>query len=89
MLSIQAAEISRFRKKHGLYSYKLGRNSQHKNTGAIDLHTKQMFKRQGYQGQLKINERERLSDRPFGQNSRKGRFKFEIEKVPFYNVPDL
>ena len=38
---------------------------------------------------MKIHERERLSDRPFGKHSTKGRFKFELEKVPFYNVPDL
>ena len=48
-----------------------------------------MFKKQGYKGQLKIHERERLSDRPFGEIDRKSRFKFEVEKVPFYNVPDL
>ena len=48
-----------------------------------------MLKKQGYRGELKLHERERLSDRPFGEHSRKGKFTFEIEKVPFYNVPDL
>ena len=48
-----------------------------------------MFKKQGYKGQLRIHERVRLSDRPFGELTSKGKFKFDVEKVPFYNVPDL
>ena len=47
------------------------------------------MKKQGYIGSLKIRERERLSDRPFGYNTTKGKFRFNIDKVPFYNVPDL
>ena len=47
------------------------------------------MKKQGYKGFLKIHERERLNDRPFGKHKTKGTFKFNIEKVPFYNVPDL
>ena len=47
------------------------------------------MKKQGYWGWLKIHERERLSDRPFGDFTSKGKFKFNIERVPFYNVPDL
>ena len=30
-----------------------------------------------------------MSNKPFGRWTRKGGFKFEIDKVPFYNVPDL
>ena len=48
-----------------------------------------MLKKQGYEGQLKIRERERLSEKPFGLNNSKGKFRFDIEKVPFYNVPSL
>jgi hypothetical protein len=81
--------ISRFRKNHGLYSYKLGKNSKHKNPHAMGLKSKEYLKKQGYQGQLKIHERERLSERPFGYVSSKGKFRFDIERVPFYNVPDL
>ena len=81
--------ISRFRKTHGVYSYKLGKSSRHKNPHAVNLQSREQLKRQGYLGELKISERERLSDRPFGKHTRKGKFRFEIEKVPFYNVPDL
>ena len=55
----------------------------------MGLKAKEHLKKQGYLGQLKIQERERLSDRPFGYVSTKGKFRFDIEKVPFYNVPDL
>mgnify|MGYP003904052221 FL=1 len=82
-------QISRYRRKHGLYSYKLGKNERHKNPHAIPLKSKEYMKAEGYQGQLKIRERERLSDRPFGQHTSRGKFKFEIDRVPFYNVPDL
>ena len=47
------------------------------------------MKAQGYEGQLKIHERERLSDKPFGYVSSKAKFRYDIEKVPFYHVPDL
>ena len=81
--------ISQYRRKNGLYSYKLGRNSQHKNPHSLNLKSKMYMKKQGYKGELKIQERERLSDRPFGQHTTKGKFRFNIEKVPFYNVPDI
>ena len=43
----------------------------------------------GHRGELKIRELERNSERPFGHISRKGKFMFNIDKVPFYNIPDL
>ena len=30
-----------------------------------------------------------MNDRPFGRHTTKGKFRFDIYKVPFYNVPDL
>ena len=36
-----------------------------------------------------MRETERLSDRPFGQHTRKGRLVLDIDKVPFFNIPDL
>ena len=48
-----------------------------------------MFEKQGYRGEVKIRELERNGDRPFGHVSNKGRFVLRIEKVPFYNIPDL
>ncbi|MFN9905941.1 MAG: hypothetical protein ACK56F_07425, partial [bacterium] len=48
-----------------------------------------MYENQGYRGEIKIRDLERTSDRPFGRVSNKGRFQFNIEKVPFYNIPDL
>ena len=53
------------------------------------MKAKMSMKKQGYLGDLKIQERERLSERPFGEHTSKGKFRFNIEKVPFYNVPDI
>ena len=47
------------------------------------------LKKMGYEGELRIKDTERASSRPFGIIDKKGRFKFHIEKVPFYNIPDL
>ena len=38
---------------------------------------------------MKIRDLERNSQRPFGRVTSKGRFLFDIDKVPFYNIPDL
>jgi hypothetical protein len=36
-----------------------------------------------------MRETERLSQRPFGSHTKKGRFVLDIDKVPFFNIPDL
>ncbi len=82
-------EFSKFRKRIGLYSYKLTKNSKYKNPHAMPLYQRQQYQKQGYRGEVKIREIERNSDRPFGEVNNKGRFRFNIEKVPFYNIPDL
>ena len=38
---------------------------------------------------MKIKETERLSIRPFGRMSTKAAFVMDVDKVPFYNIPDL
>ncbi len=73
----------------GLYSYKISKNNHYRNPHAIPLHLKNQYKAQGYRGELKIREIERNGDRPFGKFTRKGKFMFNIEKVPFFNIPDL
>ena len=55
----------------------------------MPLYQRQQYQAQGYRGEVKIREVERNSERPFGYVSNKGRFQFNIEKVPFYNIPDL
>ena len=89
LFDMQAATISRYRRKHGTYSYKFGPNKWHKNPHPIKIKTRAMLKKQGYEGQLKIHDRERTSDKPFGYSSSKGKFRYNMEKVPFYHVPDL
>ena len=65
------------------------KNSRYKNPHAMPLHQRQMYEAQGYRGEIKIRDLERNGERPFGKVSNKGRFQFNIEKVPFYNIPDL
>ncbi|CDW86400.1 UNKNOWN [Stylonychia lemnae] len=89
LLYNQIFGFSAFSKRLGVYSYKLGRPSRNKNPHAIPYHIKQQQKLKGYKGAIKIREMERNSDRPFGRISKKGNFIFQIEKVPFFNVPDL
>jgi hypothetical protein len=55
----------------------------------MSLRKRQDLQKQGYEGELKIRETERNSERPFGEHTRKGRFVLDIEKVPFFNIPDL
>ena len=38
---------------------------------------------------MKIRETERLSIRPFGRMTSKAAFVMDVDKVPFYNIPDL
>lgn len=81
--------FSSLRKRLGLYSFKLTKNRVYKNPHAMSLRKRQDLQKQGYEGELKIRETERNSERPFGEHTRKGRFVLDIEKVPFFNIPDL
>jgi large subunit ribosomal protein L41 len=78
-----------FKKRLGLYSYKHKRRRLFKNPHAVKLATRQKLKQEGHKGRLRIRDLERNADRPFGQFTRKGGFLFNIEMVPFYNIPDL
>ena len=79
----------KYRKRHGLSSFKLTKNSKYKNPHAMPLAKRQQLQKLGYRGQLMIRETERLSQRPFGKFTNSGRFRLDIDKVPFYNIPDL
>ena len=89
MTQFQTMDFSKFRKRIGLYTFKLTKNNRYKNPHAMPLGHRQQYESQGYRGELKIRDVERTSERPFGKVSNKGRFQFNIEKVPFYNIPDL
>ena len=89
LLQVQTFGFATFRKKHGLYSFKLTKNNRFKNNHAMSLRKRLELKKMGYEGELRIKDTERVSNRPFGEMTNKGRFRFQIEKVPFYNIPDL
>ena len=88
-LEVQTFGMATYRKKHGLYSFKLTKNNRYKNNHSMSLKKRLDLKQMGYEGELRIKDTERASNRPFGQHTSKGRFRFKIEKVPFYNIPDL
>ena len=81
--------MATFRKRHGLYSFKLTKNAKYKNPHSMSIKKRFDLKKMGYEGELRIKDTERASNRPFGQHDSRGRFRFRIEKVPFYNIPDL
>ena len=87
--SLPTFGFTTFRKRHGLYSFKLTKNKKYKNTHAMSVKKRLDLKKMGYEGELRIKDTERASNRPFGHMDQRGRFRFAIEKVPFYNIPDL
>ena len=89
LIECQTFGFATFRKKNGLYSFKLTKNSKFKNNHAMNIKKRLDLKAMGYEGELRIKDTERASSRPFGDINQKGRFKFRVEKVPFYNIPDL
>ena len=54
----------------------------------MSLKKRQDLQKLGHEGHLRIKETERMGDRPFGKFTKYG-FKFNIDKVPFFNIPDL
>jgi large subunit ribosomal protein L41 len=92
LLQLQMAYFGRrksnFVKKLGVYSYKITSRTN-KGPHQINLQQREAFKKLGNEGLAHENERRRLSNKPFGRHTSLGRFMFDIEKVPFYNIPDL
>ena len=78
-----------FRKRLGVYSFKIKKRQYYKNPHAMKLSKRELFKKSDEYSVQKITETERDSIRPFGSFTQFGNFKFNIDHVPFYNVPDL
>ena len=89
LIELQTFGFATYRKRNGLYSFKLTKNSKYKNNHAMSNRKRLDLKKMGYEGELRIKDTERASSRPFGELDTRSRFKFRIEKVPFYNIPDL
>mgnify|MGYP000850923141 CR=1 FL=1 len=89
LIECQTFGFSNLRKRLGLFSFKLTKNKVYKNPHAMTLRKRFDLKKQGYEGELKLRETERLSQKPFGYHTKKGRFILDIDKVPFFNIPDL
>ena len=77
-----------YRKRLGVFSFKIKRPQYYKNPHAIPLQRKEKLKKMSHPVQ-RISEAERESLRPFGKFSKKKGFTFDIDLVPHYNVPNL
>jgi hypothetical protein len=79
-----------FRKGLGVYNYKVKPKSHYKNPHAVPLDVKERLKAQGTEHAFRrIKTLERLSITPFGRNTKCGNFRFDANRVPNYNIPDL
>jgi large subunit ribosomal protein L41 len=78
-----------FRKTLGVYNYKVKPKPYYKNPHAIPLKLREKLKElESDQGIRKIHAIERLSVKPFGRISHKGKFLMDSRRIPNYNIPD-
>jgi hypothetical protein len=91
-----ANEISRkryalsFRKTLGVYNYKIKGKSYFKNPHGVKLELYTKLK----ESKTEIDKRklaflEGNSNTPYGKSTRTGNFKFDFNRVPIYNIPDV
>jgi len=90
MPAMRIARAQTFRKRLGVFNYKVRTHWSHKKPGVMPFNIKQnLIKQDTHHARLVIKKMEENSHYPFGQFTRKGKFMFNPEKVPLYNVPDL
>jgi len=79
-----------FRKTLGVYNYKIKKVGYYNNPHAIELKKVEQLKQDGSEKSMrKIKALERISNRPFGHITTRGRFIRDTRKIPNYNIPDL
>jgi large subunit ribosomal protein L41 len=79
-----------FRKTLGVYNYKVKPAEYYKNPHAIPLVKKEQLKQEGSEKSIrKIRALERLSNKPYGKFTTKGKFIRDTRRIPFYNIPDV
>lgn len=79
-----------FRKKIGVYDYKIGHKTLHKRPGMMDVRLKQrLIKEDTQEGRNRIKMAEINSPRNYGKVGNKGQFIMDKSKLPFYDIPDL
>lgn len=80
---------SAFRKRLGLYSYKIGNKHTHKKPGVIPLELMNQLKKKYAKNKAKllIEQHRRESIRPFGHFIHKG-FKADRKMFPHIDIPD-
>jgi hypothetical protein len=82
---------SAFRKRLGLYSYKIGGKHAHKHSGMVPLKIANFIKKSvknEYKAKLILARMVRESPRKYGEWGHKG-FIFDKNKVPLIDIPEL
>lgn len=79
-----------FRKTLGIYNYKIKGKHYFKNPHAVKLELYTKLK----ESKTEIDKRklaflEGNSNTPYGKSTRTGNFKFDYNRVPLYNIPDV
>ncbi|KAM3128569.1 hypothetical protein pb186bvf_019337 [Paramecium bursaria] len=78
-----------YRKTLGIYNFKIGHQQYHHQPGAVDVHTAESLKKTGkVVHRYKLHDLQQNSDRVFGEFVGR-KFRFDKNKVPIYDVPDL
>ena len=79
-----------FRKRLGVYNYKVKPANYYKNPHAVELRKKEQLKgEENDSSTRKLKALERISVAPFGQHTSKGKFVLDHRRIPNYNIPDL
>jgi hypothetical protein len=82
---------SAFRKRLGLYSYKIGKKNTHKATGMVPLGIIKSIKKNvknQYKAKLIIAKMVRESPRLFGKWGHNS-FIYDVNKVPMIDIPEI
>eukprot|EP01016_Furgasonia_blochmanni_P010876 TRINITY_DN1471_c0_g1_i8.p1 TRINITY_DN1471_c0_g1~~TRINITY_DN1471_c0_g1_i8.p1 ORF type:complete len:234 (+),score=37.52 TRINITY_DN1471_c0_g1_i8:104-703(+) len=87
--ALRAKRGSNFRKSLGVFNYKID-YGHHKKPGVIPFRLKnQYLKSGGQRGRALVKKMEMNSHYPFGHFTKKQKFIYDADRVPFFDVPDL
>jgi large subunit ribosomal protein L41 len=79
-----------FRKTLGVYNYKVKPRSYYGNPHAIPLVKREQLKQDGSEKSVrKLRALERLSNKPYGNFTSKGKFIRDTRRIPNFNIPDV
>lgn len=79
-----------FRKRLGVYNYKVKPASYYKNPHSVPLEVKERYKKRNTEdAKRELKALEKNSNTPFGRFTNKGKFIMDYRQLPDYDIPDL